>query len=71
MYALKEAKTYAYIPELQRPILKKKIDSGRGLPRKETLDEDDPERLRLVNTAETPSFMMHKMFYFLQLTGHF
>lgn len=54
VYAVKEAKTYAYIPELQRKILQKRIDSGRGLPRKVTLDEDDPEHLGLVNTAETP-----------------
>lgn len=54
VYALKEAKTYAYIPELQKAILQSRIDSGRGLPRKVTLEEDDPERLGLVNTADAP-----------------
>lgn len=52
MYALKEAKTYAYIPELQKAILQSRIESGRGLPRKVTLEEDDPERLGPPPTAE-------------------
>lgn len=54
MHVTKEAKTYAYIPDLQKAILRRRLESGSGLPRRRTLSEDDPERLGLVGTADTP-----------------
>ncbi|CAM4724406.1 unnamed protein product [Leuciscus chuanchicus] len=54
VHVTKEAKMYAYIPDLQKAILRRRLESGSGLPRRRTLSEDDPERLGLVGTADTP-----------------
>uniref|UniRef100_A0AAV2JR37 Uncharacterized protein n=1 Tax=Knipowitschia caucasica TaxID=637954 RepID=A0AAV2JR37_KNICA len=50
----KGGQEYAYIPDLQKAILRRRLESGSGLPRRRTLSEDDPERLGLVGTADTP-----------------
>ncbi|CAM4570179.1 unnamed protein product [Leuciscus chuanchicus] len=44
VYTMK-VKQYTYIPEIQRAILARRLGSGSGLPRKQTLRPDDPRRL--------------------------
>ena len=51
---MKETKQYSYIPELQRAIVKKRLDSGTGLPRKQTMRPDDPRRLGVLAVEQPP-----------------
>ncbi|KAK0144637.1 hypothetical protein N1851_016979 [Merluccius polli] len=53
VYTTKEKKQHSYIQDLQKAILGRRIASGRGLPRKQTLRSDDPRRLGLL-AAVTP-----------------
>lgn len=52
---LKEKKDYSYIPELQRAIVRRRLGSRGGLPRKQTLRPDDPRRLGLLAAGEPPT----------------
>lgn len=45
VYALKTNKDYMYIPELQRSIVRKRIDSATGLSKRRPLKADDPRAL--------------------------
>ncbi|XP_061580826.1 uncharacterized protein LOC133446766 [Cololabis saira] len=54
VYALKEKKDYFYIPDLQRAILRRRLQSGGGLPRRQTLRPDDPRRLGLLAPVSPP-----------------
>ncbi|XP_045924713.1 zinc finger protein 502-like [Micropterus dolomieu] len=54
LYALKSEKTYAYIPELQARIVKRRITSGVGMPRRKTVLPADVQQL-LVIKEETPT----------------
>lgn len=45
VYSLKTTKDYMYIPELQRSIVRKRIDSAKGLPKRRPLKPDDPRAL--------------------------
>lgn len=51
---MKEAKTYSYIPELQKAIVLRRMESGVGLPRRRSIREDDPRRLGLLCLSEAP-----------------
>ncbi|XP_038592394.1 uncharacterized protein LOC119916452 isoform X4 [Micropterus salmoides] len=54
LYALKSEKTYAYISELQARIVKRRITSGVGMPRKKSVLPADVQQL-LVIKEEVPS----------------
>ncbi|KAK7155162.1 hypothetical protein R3I93_009954 [Phoxinus phoxinus] len=45
VYALKTTKDYMYIPELQRSIVRKRIDSATGLSKRRPMKADDPRAL--------------------------
>ncbi|KAG5268956.1 hypothetical protein AALO_G00196720 [Alosa alosa] len=55
LYALKCEKSYGYIHELQARILKGRVTSGVGMPRKRTPRPDDPRRLGVV-----PRYLHHR-----------
>lgn len=42
---MKEAKDYKYIPELQTQILQKRLSSTGGLPRRRSIQPEDPRAL--------------------------
>ncbi|XDV26163.1 hypothetical protein PO909_029940, partial [Leuciscus waleckii] len=50
----KVKKDYSYIPDLQRAIVAKRLQSGVGLPRKQTLRPDEPRRLGLLAPVPPP-----------------
>lgn len=52
MCALKENKDYGYIPELQKAILSKRLQSGMGLPRRRSLRPGDPRHLGLLAASQ-------------------
>ncbi|XP_063076603.1 uncharacterized protein LOC134466651 isoform X1 [Engraulis encrasicolus] len=54
VYAVKETKQYSYIPDLQRAIVKRRLESGTGLPRKQTMRPDDPRRLGVLAKEQPP-----------------
>lgn len=54
VYTMKEKKQYTYIPEIQRAILARRLRSGSGLPRKQTLRPDDPRRLGVLAPEQPP-----------------
>ncbi|XP_067287194.1 uncharacterized protein [Pseudorasbora parva] len=54
VYTMKEKKDYSYIPDLQRAIVAKRMQSGGGLPRKLTLRTDDPRHLGLLAPVQPP-----------------
>lgn len=45
VYALKTAKTYAYIPVLQEEVVRCRLEANKGMPRTRTLRSDDPRNL--------------------------
>ncbi|XP_038592408.1 uncharacterized protein LOC119916457 isoform X2 [Micropterus salmoides] len=53
LYALKSEKTYSYIADLQARIVKRRITSGVGMPRRKTVFPADVQQL-LVIKEETP-----------------
>ncbi len=55
LYALKCGKTYHYIPALQERIVKRRITSEVGMPRRRTLRLDDPRRLGVVPPLPPPA----------------
>ncbi|KAG5268917.1 hypothetical protein AALO_G00217890 [Alosa alosa] len=55
VYGLKEKKNYGYITDLQRAIVRHRLRSGAGLPRRQTLRLDDPRRLGLLAATPQPS----------------
>lgn len=55
VYALKSEKTYGYISELQRRIVKNRLTSGVGMPRRRSLLPDDPRQLGLVPPVPAPA----------------
>ncbi|XP_062380313.1 uncharacterized protein LOC134068643 [Sardina pilchardus] len=54
LYALNCGKSYDYIPELQARIVKGRVGSGVGMPRKRTLCPDDPRQLGVVPPIPPP-----------------
>ncbi|KAF0039218.1 hypothetical protein F2P81_007453 [Scophthalmus maximus] len=54
LYALKCEKSYGYIPELQAQIVKGRVASGVGMPRKRALRPDDPRQLGVVPPIPPP-----------------
>ncbi|CAM4512360.1 unnamed protein product [Leuciscus chuanchicus] len=54
LYAVKCQKSYDYIPELQARILKGRVTSGIGMPRKRSLRADDPRQLGVVPPIPPP-----------------
>ncbi|XP_049923334.1 uncharacterized protein LOC126404274 [Epinephelus moara] len=54
VYTVKEKKDYSYIPDLQRGILRKRLQSGGGLPKKQTLRPDDPRNLGVLASVQPP-----------------
>ncbi|XP_039539661.1 uncharacterized protein LOC120487527 isoform X2 [Pimephales promelas] len=54
VYTTKEKKQYSYIQDLQKSIIGRRIASGRGLPRKQTLRSDDPRRRGLLADVLPP-----------------
>ncbi|XP_045896485.1 uncharacterized protein LOC123963585 [Micropterus dolomieu] len=55
IYALKSEKIYGYISELQRRIVKNRLTSGVGMPRRRSLLPDDPRQLGLVPPVPAPA----------------
>lgn len=55
LYTLKVSKTYGYIPELQARILQKRL-VGKGMPRRRTLQPDDPRRYGPLPPVPAPTF---------------
>ncbi|XP_057193523.1 uncharacterized protein LOC130556486 [Triplophysa rosa] len=55
IYALKSEKTYGYISELQGRILKSRLTCEAGMPRRRSLQPDDPRRLGLVPPLPAPA----------------
>ncbi|XP_028425707.1 uncharacterized protein LOC114549554 isoform X1 [Perca flavescens] len=55
VYSLKVVKDYSYIPDLQAAILRKRLHSERGLPRRRILRPDDPRTLGLLPNVPPPS----------------
>lgn len=55
VYALKSEKNYSYIPELQERILKRRLVTEVGMPRRRSLRPDDPRRLGLVPPIPAPA----------------
>ncbi|KAL0964117.1 hypothetical protein UPYG_G00319080 [Umbra pygmaea] len=55
VYALKSEKNYGYISELQRRIVKNRLTSGVGMPRRRSLRPDDPRQLGLVPPVPAPA----------------
>lgn len=51
---VKVAKDYSYIPQLQRNILGKRLESGGGLARRRSLRPDDPRALGLLPGVVPP-----------------
>jgi hypothetical protein len=54
VYTMKVKKQYTYIPEIQRAILARRLGSGSGLPRRQTLRHDDPRRLGVLAPQQPP-----------------
>merc|ERR1712002_1167812 len=54
VHTAKVAKDYSYIPQLQTKILKRRLDSAGGLPRRRTLRLDDPRALGLLPGVVPP-----------------
>lgn len=48
VYAMKTAKSYAYIPDLQTMFVRSRLEAGSGMPRGRSLRPDDPRRLGLL-----------------------
>ncbi|XP_067271162.1 uncharacterized protein [Pseudorasbora parva] len=55
VYTMKEEKNYSYIPDLQAAILRKRLDSDRGCPRRRILRPDDPRTLGLLPSVQPPA----------------
>ncbi|XP_019642687.1 PREDICTED: uncharacterized protein LOC109483971 [Branchiostoma belcheri] len=56
---VKEPKEYNYIGELQGNIVRRRIDSGRGMKRKQPMSETDPRRLGpLPNQPAPPTALL-------------
>ncbi|XP_038550249.1 uncharacterized protein LOC119883593 isoform X1 [Micropterus salmoides] len=55
VYGLKSEKTYGCISELQRRIVKNRLTSGVGRPRRRSLLPDDPRQLGLVPPIPAPA----------------
>ena len=55
LYVLKCGKTYDYIPDLQARIVKRRVTSEAGMPRRRTLRLDDPRRLGVVPPIPPPA----------------
>lgn len=56
VYSLKATKnTHGYILELQSKILRKRLESGGGTPRRNTLRPEDPRRLGLLSPISPPT----------------
>ncbi|XP_034552468.1 uncharacterized protein LOC117821977 isoform X2 [Notolabrus celidotus] len=45
VHTLKVQKDYSYIPQLQKEILGRRLNSGKGLPKTRPMRPDDPRRL--------------------------
>ncbi|XP_045924692.1 uncharacterized protein LOC123982844 isoform X2 [Micropterus dolomieu] len=56
LYALKSEKTYAYISELQARIVKRRITSGVGMPRKNTVLPADVQQLLVIKEEVPPEW---------------
>lgn len=55
VYAVKVAKDYSYIPDLQAAILQKRLQSDMGMPRCRLRRPDDPRTLGLLPNVPPPS----------------
>ncbi|XP_077104644.1 uncharacterized protein LOC143757427 [Siphateles boraxobius] len=55
LYAIKEEKEYHYIPEIQRSIVRKRVSSGRGLPRLSKMRPNDPRQHGLLSGVPAPT----------------
>lgn len=54
VYTLKEKKKYAYILELQRDIVARRLGSGDGLLRRQSFRPNDPRCLEVLAEQEQP-----------------
>ncbi|XP_049428865.1 uncharacterized protein LOC125886583 [Epinephelus fuscoguttatus] len=55
LYTIKSHKSYSYIPDLQRAITRRRLMSGKGVPRKRTSREEDTGRFGLLPPVEPPT----------------
>nr|XP_054597195.1 uncharacterized protein LOC107378604 [Nothobranchius furzeri] len=54
VHTVKETKDYGYIPELQTRILEKRLSSAGGLPKRRSIQPDDPRALGPLSTITPP-----------------
>ncbi|KAK0151929.1 hypothetical protein N1851_006699 [Merluccius polli] len=55
LYTMKVDKDYAYIPDLQKAILRSRTTAHKGMPRQRTLRPDDPRQLGVLCGVPPPS----------------
>ena len=55
VYAHKVKKEYAYIPDLQKAVVRARLRSKKGLPRRRKDRPEDPRRLGLLPPIPPPS----------------
>uniref|UniRef100_A0A1A8IKB3 Si:dkeyp-30e7.2 n=1 Tax=Nothobranchius kuhntae TaxID=321403 RepID=A0A1A8IKB3_NOTKU len=54
VHTVKETKDYGYIPELQTRILEKRLSSAGGLPKRRSIQADDPRALGPLSGISPP-----------------